>query len=138
MAQRRRGARHHDQAVDQTGRHAIRSDAIFHHVFGRDRVGRLDQLARLLLVELGVGGLDQQEELVVRDAIEAPHLVERVRRMRQSVDHQHADQRRDGAEQHRELEHDRHVGRDAPVRLAADQPRVVVGVHPPLHRDRGG
>ena len=82
------------------------------------------QLARAVEVELRVVRLDAQEEAVAARQREARHVEDRVVGLREAVEREHAEDRRERREQHRRLEgrhHPRRPGRDRP---AADVERV--------------
>src|SRR5687767_2038629 len=62
------------------------------------------ELPHFVESELGVAGLDHQEELVARGAVEAPHVEDRVIGHRQSIEGEHAEDRAECGEQNRALE----------------------------------
>src|SRR2546427_5006113 len=71
------------------------------------------------------GAGDEDAELVVREARVVQHRAEAARREHRVE--RDAEDRREGAEQHRHLEHDDDVGRDRADRLAAHDDRPVIG-----------
>src|SRR5690606_36936407 len=87
---------------------------------------------RLFLVALLVPGGHDEEEAVVRDAQESPGVEERIIGAGQPVQCEHPVNRSEGRKKDGELENDRNRGFDGEEGLAADDDRVVDGVHPPL------
>src|SRR3954470_13836157 len=85
----------------------------------------LKKLPDAVEVELRIAGLDDEEELVARSLIEAPHIEDRVIRHRQSVEREHAEDGGEGGDQDRAFERDRDPGRPRVVRLAADVQRIT-------------
>src|SRR5258706_15522065 len=78
----------------------------------------LEELPDAVEVELRIAGLDDEEELVARGLIEAPHVEDRVIRHRQAVQSEHAEDGREGREQDRAFEGDRDPGRPSGGRFA--------------------
>src|SRR2546430_7752304 len=70
----------------------------------------LEKLPDAVEVELRIAGLDDEEELVARGLIEAPHIEDRVIRHRQTVQGEHAEDGGERGEQDRALEGDRDPG----------------------------
>src|SRR3954454_20348654 len=95
----------------------------------------LEELPDAVEVELRIAGLDDEEELVARGLIEAPHVKDGVIRHRQSVQREHAEDGRECGEEDRALERDRDPGRPRVVRLAADVERVADHVRVPAHEE---
>src|SRR4051812_19125104 len=69
------------------------------------RIERLEKIQRLRAIELRIGRLDQQKELVPAGVLEARHVEDRVIRLRQPVQHDHPEHRGDRGEEDRQLEH---------------------------------
>src|SRR4051812_33431344 len=84
------------------------------------RMECLEELPDAVKVELRIAGLDDEEELVARGLIEAPHVEDGVIRHRQSVEGEHAEDGGERGDQDRALERDRNPGWPRVVRLAAD------------------
>src|SRR4051812_13127049 len=80
----------------------------------------LEKLPDSVEVELRIAGLDDEEELVARGLIEAPHVEDGVIRHRQAVERQHPEDRGKRRDQDRAFEGDRDPRRPRVVRLAAD------------------
>src|SRR5438105_10967589 len=84
----------------------------------------LEELPDAVEVELRIAGLDDQEELVARGLIEAPHVEDGVIRQRQTVEGEHAEDGGEGRDQDRTFEGDRDPGWPRVERLAADVDRI--------------
>src|SRR5438270_375461 len=97
----------------------------------------LEKLPDAVEVELRIAGLDDQEELVARGLIEAPHVEDRVIRHRQTVEGKHAEYGGEGRDQDRAFEGDRDPGRPRVERLAADVDRIADHVRGPAHEETG-
>ncbi|MEZ6195901.1 MAG: hypothetical protein R3F20_09245 [Planctomycetota bacterium] len=133
-----RDPRDHHQEGDghlERLREALAADLVHADLDGL-RAGRLEELGRPTLLEVRVGRLDDDEELVVGHLREAVQTLQRVVELRQLVQRQHAEEGGERREEDRRLEDDRDVGRERPHRLARDGEAVVDRVHPPLHQDR--
>src|SRR4029453_1800941 len=101
------------------------------------RVKPLEELRGLLAIELRIPRLEEQEEPVARGAREPLDVERGVIRLRQAVQHDHADDRRQRREEDRQLEAHRYELRPAVERLAADVDRVRDLVNPLLQADAG-
>src|SRR5262245_13157408 len=84
------------------------------------RVERLEKVTRGLQIEVRIGLLDAEEEPVAAREREAGHVEDRVVRLRQPVERQHAQHRRQRGDENRALEGDRDERRPAVKRLPAD------------------
>src|SRR5215471_17467505 len=89
----------------------------FSHLAG---VEAFEKIRRALAIELRIVGLDDQEELVAAGPLEALDVERRVVRLREPVQHDHPDHRRERREEDGQLEADRHELRPAVERLASD------------------
>src|SRR2546425_12866663 len=84
------------------------------------RLERLEELPRALDVELRIDRLDAEEEPVAARQREAWNVEHRVIRLRQSVEREHAEHRRQGRDENRALERHRDERGPAVKRVAAD------------------
>src|SRR3954469_5221176 len=101
------------------------------------RIEPLQKVRRPLAIELRILGLDEQEKLVAAGALEGGDVERRVVRLRQPVQHDHADHRGERGEQDGQLEGDRNELRPAVERLAGDVHRIRQEAHPLLQPETG-
>src|SRR3954447_21211125 len=115
-------------------RHSVRATRSIRN--GRDlpRVERLEKLARRVKVELRILRFDAEEEPVAAGERKPRHVEDRVVRLRQAVERQHAEHRRECRAEDRALEGDRDERRPAVKRLAADVDRIGEHRYPVLER----
>src|SRR5262249_17595165 len=100
------------------------------------RVERLEKATRRLQIELRIRRLDAEEEPVAAGERETWHVEDRVVRLRQAVEREHAEHRGQRRDENRALEGDRDECRPAVERLSADvqgirRHRHPVPAHPP-------
>src|SRR5712691_294041 len=88
------------------------------------RIEGLEESARRVDVEPRIPSFDAEEEPVAARQREARHIEDRVIRLRQSVERQHAEHRRERGDENRALEGDRDERRTAVNRIAADVQRI--------------
>src|SRR6185295_14621142 len=72
------------------------------------RIERLEEPARRLEIELRIGRFDAEEEAVAARQREARHVEDRVVRLRQAVEREHAQHRRERRAENGALERHRH------------------------------
>src|SRR4051812_37942123 len=97
----------------------------------------LEELPDAVEVELRIAGLDDEEELVARRLIEAPHVEDGVIRHRQAVEREHAEDRGERGDEDRAFERDGDPGRPRVVRLAADVEWIADDFGVPAHEEAG-
>src|SRR5581483_3321812 len=103
---------------------------------GRDltRIQRFKKLARAFDVELRIDRLDADEKAIAARERESRHVEDRVIRLRQPVERQHAEYRRERRRENRALERHRDERRPAVERPSANVDRIRHRRNPVLHR----
>src|ERR1043166_6278093 len=97
----------------------------------------LQQLNHFRVIELRIVGFDRQEESIACCQCKIRGVENRVKWLRQLIQHQHSQHRRERRAQHRHFKRNRNERGPTVERLAADVERVVDYFHPVLHKKPG-
>src|SRR5258708_31377296 len=93
-----------------------------------------EKLPRVQQAELGVLSFNAQEKLVAAGAGKARHIKDRMIRLRQSVQREHAENRSQRSAEHRAFKRHRNKRRPPVERLAAHIEGIIHGRNPELKR----